>query len=229
MTRKLYSLCGSDRARPFSPHVWKTAMSLAHKGLDFDTVPTGFTEIRAIEDGATNLVPLLRDGEKLVKDSFEIALYLERTYPDRPALFAGEGAMAISRFVEGWSQTTLHPAVTRIIIRDIHDRLDPVDQAYFRESREKRFGTSLEAVAESGGSSLATFSEKLEPLRHLLKIQDFLGGATPLFADYIVFGAFQWARIVSPQRLLQPGDPVTAWFERCLDLHGGLGRSVTAA
>lgn len=63
----------------------------------------------------------------------------------------------------------------------------------------------------------------------MLKFQDFLGGASPLFADYIVFGAFQWARIVSPQRLLQPGDPVTDWFERCLDLHHGLGRSVTAA
>lgn len=150
MTRKLYSLCGADRARPFSPHVWKTKMSLAHKGLDFDVVPIGFTEIPVVEDGATSLVPLLRDGERLVKDSFEIALYLEQNYPDRPSLFAGEGAMAIARFVEGWSQTTLHPAITRIIIRDIHDRLDPVDQAYFRESREKRFGTSLEAVAESG-------------------------------------------------------------------------------
>lgn len=229
MSRKLYSLCGADRTRPFSPHVWKTKMSLAHKGLDFDVVPIAFTEIHAVEDGATSLVPLLRDGERLVKDSFEIALYLEQTYPDRALLFAGEGAMAISRFVEGWSQTTLHPAITRIIIRDIHDRLDPVDQAYFRQSREKRFGKSLEAVAESGGAALETLAEKLEPLRHMLKFQDFLGGASPLFADYIVFGAFQWARIVSPQRLLQPGDPVTAWFERCLDLRGGLGRSVTAA
>lgn len=229
MSRKLYSLCGADRTRPFSPHVWKTKMSLAHKGLDFEFVPIGFTEIPAVEDGATSLVPLLRDGERLVKDSFEIALYLEQTYPDRPPLFGGEGAMAISRFVEGWSQTTLHPAITRIIIRDIHDRLDPVDQAYFRQSREKRFGKSLEAVAESGGAALETLAEKLEPLRHMLKFQDFLGGASPLFADYIVFGAFQWARIVSPQRLLQPGDPVTDWFERCLDLHGGLGRSVTAA
>lgn len=229
MSRKLYSLCGADRTRPFSPHVWKTKMSLAHKGLDFDVVPIGFTEIPGIENGATTLVPLLRDGERLVKDSFDIALYLEETYPDRPPLFVGEGAKATARFVEGWSQTTLHPAIARIIIKDIHDSLDPVDQAYFRQSREKRFGTSLEAVAEGGPAALATFAEKLEPLRHMLKFQDFLGGVQPLFADYIVFGAFQWARIVSPQSLLQPGDPVTGWFERCLDLHGGLGRTVTAA
>ncbi|HEV7317594.1 MAG TPA: glutathione S-transferase family protein [Ensifer sp.] len=229
MTRKLYSLCGADRTRPFSPHVWKTAMSLAHKQLDFEIAPVGFTEIPALEDGATRLVPLLRDGETLVKDSFEIALYLEETYPDRPPLFAGEGGRGTARFVEAWSQATLHPAIIRIIIRDIHDRLDPVDQAYFRQSREKRFGASLEAVAEGGAAALESLTEKLEPLRHMLKSQEFLGGASPLFADYIVFGAFQWARIVSPQRLLQPGDPVCDWFERCLDLHNGLGRTVTAA
>ncbi|PST25471.1 beta-aryl ether-cleaving protein [Mesorhizobium plurifarium] len=229
MTRKLYALSGADKSRPFSPHVWKTKLSLAHKGLAADIAAVGFTEIPRLEEGATKIVPLLRDGEKLVSDSFDIALYLEETYPDRPSLFAGEGGKAMARFVEGWSQTALHPAIVRIAIMDIHDSLDPVDQAYFRASREERFGRSLEAVAEAGRGDLETFSTKLEPLRHMLKFQPFLGGGGPLFADYIVFGALQWARIVSPHRLLAPGDVVTDWFERCLDLHHGLGRSVTAA
>jgi glutathione S-transferase len=47
----------------------------------------------------------------------------------------------------------------------------------------------------------------------------------PAFADYILFGAFQWARTVSPQRLLEPDDPVYAWRERMLDLYGGLARN----
>ena len=229
MTRKLYALSGADKTRPFSPHVWKTKLSLAHKGLAFDIAPVGFTEIPKLEEGATRIVPLLRDGDELVNDSFDIALYLERAYPDRPTLFAGEGGKAMARFVEGWSQMTLHPAIVRIAIMDINDSLDPVDQAYFRRSREERFGKSLEAVAEAGRADLETFSTKLEPLRHMLKFQCFLGGDAPLFADYIVFGALQWARIVSPHRLLADGDVVTEWFERCLDLHGGLGRSVTAA
>ncbi|WP_085025105.1 glutathione S-transferase family protein [Ensifer aridi] len=229
MTRTLYALSGTDKARPFSPHVWKTKLSLAHKGLAFDITPVGFTEIPRLEQGATRIVPLLRDGGKLVSDSFDIAVYLEGAYPERPTLFAGEGGKAMARFVEGWSQMTLHPAIVRIAIMDIHDRLDPVDQAYFRTSREERFGKSLEAVAEAGRADLETFSAKLEPLRHMLKSQPFLGGDRPLFSDYIVFGALQWARIVSPHRLLAEGDVVTDWFERCLDLHDGLGRSVTAA
>ncbi|ASP70920.1 beta-aryl ether-cleaving protein [Sinorhizobium meliloti] len=229
MTRKLYALSGTDTSRPFSPHVWKTKLSLAHKGLSFDIAPVGFTEIPRLEQGATKIVPLLRDGEKLVSDSFDIALYLEEAYPDRPPLLSGEGGKAMARFVEGWSQTTLHPAIGRIAIMDIHDSLDPIDRAYFRASREERFGRPLEAVAEAGRGDLETFSAKLEPIRHMLKFQPFLGGDRPLFADYIVFGALQWARIVSPHRLLAAGDVVTDWFERCLDLHDGLGRSVTAA
>ncbi|MDO9417585.1 glutathione S-transferase family protein [Pararhizobium sp.] len=229
MRRTLYALSGADKNRPFSPHVWKTMLSLKHKGLDFALSPVGFTEIPVIENGATKIVPLLRDGDRLVADSFAIALYLEEAYPETPSLFDGEGGKAMARFVEGWSQTTLHPALVKIAIMDIHDRLDPVDQAYFRQNREPRFGKSLEAVAEMGIAELATFSAKLEPMRLMLKSQPFLGGQGPLFADYIVFGALQWARIVSPTKILIDGDPVTDWFERCLDLHGRAGRSVTAA
>jgi hypothetical protein len=36
----LYELVGSDPRRPFSPHCWKIAMALAHKGLAFECVPT---------------------------------------------------------------------------------------------------------------------------------------------------------------------------------------------
>ncbi len=229
MTRTLYALAGADRARHFSPHVWKVALALAHKGLDFETAAVGFTEIPAIEGGATKTVPLLRDGDRLIADSFAIALYLEETYPDRPSLFGGEGGKALCRFVESWSQTVLHTALVRFVVLDIHDCLGAEDQTYFRTSREARFGKSLEAVVEAGVGEIDTFAAKLEPLRALLGKQAYFGGETPCFADYIVFGALQWARIVSPKVVLKDADPVKDWFERCLDLHGGVGRSVTAA
>jgi glutathione S-transferase len=229
MTRTLYALCGADSARPFSPHTWKTVLSLAHKGLDHETKPVGFTQIPVIENAATKIVPLLRDDDQLVGDSFEIALYLEKAYPDRPSLFGGEGGKAMARFIESWSLMTLHASLVRIILMDIHDSLAPVDQTYFRTSREARFGMSLEAVAETGADELKTFAARLEPLRTMLKKQPFIGGETPLFADYIVFGPLQWARIVSSKTIVQAGDPVKDWFERCLDLYDGVGRSVTAA
>jgi glutathione S-transferase len=69
------------------------------------------------------------------------------------------------------------------------------------------------------------FRKSLEPLRRTLASQAFLGGERPLYADYLVFGAFQWARSISSFKLLDDDDPIKAWFERCLDLHDGLGRA----
>jgi glutathione S-transferase len=229
MTRMLYALSGADRTRQFSPHVWKTVMSLAHKGLDYQTVPVGFTEIPAIENGSTPTVPLLRDGERLVRDSFDIALYLDEAYPDRPSLFGGQGGKAMARFIENWSQSILHMAITRIAILDIHNLLEPTDQDYFRRSREERLGASLEDIAAAGAAEIADFAKKLQPLRNMLKIQPFIGGEGPLFPDYIVFGALQWLRTTAGIRVLAEDDPVAEWFRRCLDLHDGVGHRVTAA
>ena len=62
-------------------------------------------------------------------------------------------------------------------------------------------------------------------MRSSLERQPYLAGAEPTFADYIVFGAFQWARSVSPVALLEAGDPVFRWRDRLLDAFGGFARS----
>jgi glutathione S-transferase len=229
MTRTLYTLCGANPAQRFSPHCWKIEMALAHKGLDFVDRPIPFTSIRDVEGGFSPTLPVLNDGGTLVRDSFDIALYLEETYPDRPTLFGGDGGKALSRLVEGYAQSEVQLALRGVITKDIYDCLAPADQTYFRTSREQRMGRTLEEVEAGHPAALAAFQPKLEPIRHMLKFQPFIGGATPLFADYILFAALQWARVVSPKRVLTSDDPVRAWFERCLDLHGGQARNVVTS
>jgi glutathione S-transferase len=229
MTILLYDLVGADAERPYSPHCWKTAMSLAHKGLDFKSVPTRFLEVPEVEGGVSKTVPVIRDGDHVVADSFAIALYLDAAYPDRPTLFGGKGGEAMARFVERWSQLTVHPYFGSAALMDIYERQDGANKSYFRESRETRFGKRLEEVAAARDGGLAGFRASLEPLRSMLGYQPFIGGASPLYCDYIVFGAFQWVRVMSPYRMLAEGDVVADWFERCLDLHGGMGRNVPAA
>jgi glutathione S-transferase len=204
-------------------------MALAHKGLTATKVPTRFLEVPKVEGGASKTVPVIRDGERVVADSFAIALYLDEAYPDRPTLFAGDGGKALARFIERWSQLTIHPYVATVALTDLHDMQDEPNAAYFRASREQRYGKRLEEVVAKRDAGLAAFRAALEPLRSTLAYQPFIGGEAPLFADYIVFGALQWGRVASPFQLLDDSDSITSWFERCLDLHGGIGRQVAAA
>lgn len=229
MTIQLYDLVGRDTLRPFSPHCWKAKMALAHKGLDFQSVPTSFLEVPKIENGLGKIVPVIRDGDKVISDSFEIALYLEETYPDKPTLFGGEGGKSLARFIESWSQTMIHPTVSTVAVEEIGNMLGKEDRDFFVPDREGKFGKSLSTVTAERDEWLKEFPHRIKPLGHMLRSQPFFGGDTPLFADYIVFGAFQWARICSTKPVLPADHPVMEWFERCLDLHDGLGRKVSAA
>jgi glutathione S-transferase len=219
----LYDLAGKDGVR-FSPNCWRTRMALAHKGLDTETRATRFTEIPGILDGTQKTLPIIDDCGKIISDSWVIANYLEKAYPDRPSLFGGAGGRALTEFMLTWCNSVVQSAIISFIILDIHDALTAEDRAYFRTSREARFGKTLEAMQGGREARLESFRAALQPLRLHLKTQAFLGGATPLYADYLVFGALQWARTVSRFALLDDTDPVSAWFDRCLDLHGGLGR-----
>lgn len=229
MTLALYSLCGARPQHFFSPHCWKAVMALAHKGLAFDEIPTTYAGITRIGGGFSPTLPVLDDNGHLVSDSFAIALYLEDAYPDRPSLFGGEGGKALSRMVEGYAQMVIHTAIMKMALMDIHGALDEGDKAYFRQSREERLGRKLEDVVADRAAEEAAFAAKLEPMRHMLKFQPFIGGESPLFADYIVFGALQWLRVTAGLSMLSADDPVVAWLDRCLDLHGGRARGVTAA
>ena len=103
------------------------------------------------------------------------------------------------------------------------------DRDYFRRSREERFpGLTLEEVVKDREMRLPGFRDSLTPLRRTVERQAFLCGAAPAYADYVVFGAFQWARAISDFELLASDDPVAAWRGRMLDAFGGFARKSPA-
>ena len=224
MAIQLYDLAAAEDDRRFSPYCWRTKMALKHKGLEFETLPWRFTEKDRIEFTGSATVPVIVDGKRAVYDSFEIAVYLDEAYPSRPGLFEGTESRALSLFLHHWAFRSLHPPLLRAILLDLYRHLHEKDKAYFRESREKRLGGRLEEVGANPKKSLADFRGALEPLRPALVQNPFVAGKGPGFADYIVFGTFQWARSVSPLRLLEPDDPMFKWRERMLDLFGGYAR-----
>jgi glutathione S-transferase len=217
----LYDLAAAEADRRFSPFCWRTRLALAHKGLAAETVPWRFTEGDKIAFSGQGKVPVIVDGDKTVFDSWTIADYLDAAYPERK-LLASTSERALAKFVGNWTDTVLHPGIARLIMLDLFAHLEPEDQPYFRSSREARFGMTLEAFCADREAKLAAFRQSLTPLRATLQAQPYLGGEAPDYADYIVFGGFQWARCVSPLQLLSPDDPIGAWRQRLLEAFDGL-------
>jgi glutathione S-transferase len=224
MTLKLFELVGTDDRRPFSPYCWRTRMALAHKGLDADSIPWRFTEKSTIAPHGSEKVPVLLHGDSAVVDSWGIANYLEDKFSDRPSLFGGEGGRAMARMLNWWGDIAVVGGIFPLVVADIPEHLGPVDADYFRKSREARLGKPLEQARDARDVAVAGFRKSLEPMRQTLKTQRYLGGDAPNYADYIVFGGFQWARVISPFKLLEAGDPIYAWRETLLDAFDGLAR-----
>lgn len=224
----LYELAGADPARLFSPYCWRVRFALAAKGLAARTIPWRFTQKDALAPHGAEKVPVLQHEGRAIAESWTIAEYLEERFPDRPSLFGGAPGQALARFVNNWADAVIVPGIARLIVADIVDVLEPGDVAYFRASREARFGMPLEQVQANRDEAVKGFRQALHPLRMTLRAQPFLSGAAPLHADSIVFGCFQWARCTSPFRLLEPDDPVEAWRLRMLELHDGMARRVPA-
>jgi len=224
MSLKLFELVGTDEQRPFSPFCWRIRMALAHKGLDAASIPWRFTEKAAIAPHGSEKVPVLLHGESAVVDSWAIANYLEDQFPDRPSLFGGEGGRAALRMINWWGDIAIVGGMFPLIVADIPGHLAPVDADYFRKTREARFGKPLEQVVAARDSAVTGFRKSLDPMRLTLKTQPYLGGEQPNYADYIVFGGFQWARVVSPFKLLETNDPIYAWREKLLDAFDDLAR-----
>ena len=226
MSIQLYDLTGAEDDRQFSPYCWRIKMALKHKGMDYETIPWRFTEKDAIGFTDQPRVPVIvnkADNDKAVWDSWDIARYLDEQSPD-PALIP-EGSEPGILFVKCWAESVVQPGLIPIILMDVYDHLHAKDKDYFRTTREKALGTTLEDFVKDTDASIAAFRKSLQPLRILLGQQDFAGGASPTMADYIVFGGFAWARAVSEHKLLKEDDPVYAWRERMLDLNNGYARS----
>lgn len=134
----------------------------------------------------------------VVVDSYPIAKYLEKTYPDTPKLFpAGTDAFQ-AFFIHGFWAGYAFP-VFMIIISRVAGSLAPRSAEYFRRTREVKFGNTLEAL------NTPEQWEKLES--SWTKLQSFLfnngeGKDSLMMGDRITYADIQiacvlvWARTI---------------------------------
>jgi glutathione S-transferase len=220
---ELWELGGRDDCR-FSTFSWRTRLALHHKGLSFAVHPVAVSDKAAIGFSGQGKVPILKHDGRVIPDSWAIALYLEKEFPERPTLFGGEIGQTLTHVFNVWADRELIPALIPFLMRDVLDCVGEADGAHLRLQIESAMKKTLEDLSAGREQAVQAFRRKLQPVRKALETRNFLGGAAPAYADYVLFGLLQWARVISPAKVLEDGDAVAAWFERVLDLYDGVGR-----
>jgi glutathione S-transferase len=227
MSLTLFEL-GARAGERYSQFSWRSTMALAHKGLKAEHRPVRVSDKGTIAFSSQDKVPILRDGEEVISDSWRIAEHLESRYPGAPSLFGGETGHGLARFINAWVDRTLIGRLVPLLAVDLVPLLDDADAQYLCGQFERFFGKPLEQLAASREKDIVAFRRLLDPARAVMRAQSFLSGANPAYADYILFSLFQWARIVSQFEVLESNDALAAWRERMLDLFGGLARTQTS-
>jgi glutathione S-transferase len=223
MTLIMYERIGHQGRRP-SPFSWRIHYALAHKAIPVTFRQVRFADVEAIRGlSGQDKVPIILDGDRVIHDSWNIAVHLEARFPDHPSLFGGDVGVRLTRHINFWSDTTLGAAIRRLIAADFIYCLAPEDRAYYRRSREAQFGCTLEAYCVDRDRWLGEFAATIAPLEQTLSEQAFLAGAEPTYADYVVFSVFQYARLGSPHELLPNGTAVRRWRDAIVARFDHLG------
>ena len=224
---ELWELKGRDERR-YSLFSWRAKLALRHKGLAWESHPVLMSDKAAIAFSGGKTVPIIKDGETIVRDSWKIAEYLEDKYPDKP-LFGGAIGRGVTQALNTWVDRALIPAMMPVIVADLYERIDPADQAFFRAQFEGYLKSTLEEARGKRQEFARRLERVVEPWQAALKRQPFVCGNAPAYGDYILFSVFQWARITSPQDIFNTSDPLHGWRERMLDLYDAFARRTPTA
>ncbi len=213
---RLYELCASDPDLVFSPYCWRVRLALAHKRLPFEGLPVGFMDKEKIAFADSRLVPVLTDGDTVVKESLDILEYLDRTYPQAPLGLDSDAGRARVRFISELILRHITPVIFKPSLLAIYEAQPESAKGYFRESREKRFGCTLEQLHATASASEA--HKALGALESQLKNMPYLDGAQPGATDFVVVSHLIFSWIFGFQ-YWKDDSVVGQWFTRLLQAY----------
>lgn len=209
---ELYDLVGANDLR-FSPFCSRTKAVLKYKNLPYTTETVRFTEKHKLTFSGQDRVPVIKqDDGTVVSDSWAIACHLEEQQPD-PKVFPGLGQKEACRFFNLYVDNTVHPALAPVIVSDIFERIEPGDRDYFRQSREARFGATLEDLAAKRDEFRPQLKKVLTDLNATIAGQDYFFGIFS-YADICLFGTLTWVTRASDEPLFDNVPGLQAWWER---------------
>ncbi|KDQ50476.1 hypothetical protein JAAARDRAFT_141893 [Jaapia argillacea MUCL 33604] len=215
----LYDIPSRLGETAWSPNTLKAKFSLHYKGLPFKTVWVEYPDVATVckeigaeptqtEPSPFYTLPVIHDPStnKTISDSFAIAEYLDETYPDTPSLFP-KGSLALQAAFQKVVKETCIAPIFPIVFSYTNSILNSRSQEYFRGTREKWFGKTLEELSPEESAKREEDWEKVRTGWDILagwmrknREGDFIMGDTLSFADITVAAALTAIiRIMGPE------------------------------
>ncbi|ORY74329.1 glutathione S-transferase [Leucosporidium creatinivorum] len=203
----------------WSPNTWKTRLSLLHKGVEFETREVTFTELRALAPrwGVKRAIAPsieLTDGT-IISDSWKIAEWLEKTYPDRPSLFlpssktpvdGSSPEMQVARsyavmFNAGYGDSDPGWATFfELVAKTLEQALGSEDREYYTSDAKLGVKDGWKKLTSADPTSLLERSKaSVLALEAVLRVTPFLTGDAPGFVDYVAYGRYAMMANLDPK------------------------------
>ncbi|PFH52512.1 hypothetical protein AMATHDRAFT_2228 [Amanita thiersii Skay4041] len=201
---------------PYNPNTWKVRYTLNYKRIPYKTEWVEYTEIESKckeigippsgtkKDGMPSYtLPSIWDTDAKVgvSESYRIAEYLDKTFPNSPKVIIPGTEALLNIFIQTWAQNL--KALWQFTIPATLEVLDHAPSyEYFRRTRSQMFGKDLKEVPPKPGvereAALQELKAGLNVLdRWLVKSGGpFIMGDNPSFADFVVGGYMRWTRAV---------------------------------
>ena len=212
-------------------------LSLAYKGLpyksawiEFPDIPSTCKKLGVAHTGLSAsgepayTVPFIYDPntDRHISDSAAIAKYLDETYPETPKLFpAGTDALQHAFTDLAWPAVGL-PLYLCSMLGCLRV-LNPPSQAFWRTSREARFGKPLEELATE--ETWASFVAGLGKVKAVLETNGntggFFMGETLTFVDLQVASTLVWVKVIDGEMWDRIAGLDDGKWERYLDQFSG--------
>jgi glutathione S-transferase len=201
---------------PYSPFAAKVRIGLKAKGLACELVDVPYLErqeLVAISGGV--MVPVLVDGETVVKDSPAIMAYLDQHYA--PSLRESQLAVIIEQWADGAVEDVAFrlacPGMEELVVSTNGGRADV--RAMFRLVKERRYGVGcIEAWKHDAVTYSAHLKSLLAPVVAVLERQPYLLGESLSLADAAVVGQLSMVEASVPGWLKANLPALLPWFVR---------------
>lgn len=182
----------------------KVRLILDYKQLEYRKIEVtpGVGQIELMQKSGSRQVPVLKDGGTYVADSTEIALYLERKYPEKPIIPTDSLAKGQCLLMEEWADVSIGSMGRKAFIGALNQNQnfrksllppnlpDLVKTAVGAIPGEVLdvLGTGVGFGGEAVKDAKKSLTQDLEALCLILQNQPYLTGDTPTLADLAVAG-----------------------------------------